>query len=157
MLRDRLNRKRQYPATIAGGARANATEGSEPRPSHRERRQQRQRPPRAATAPNNGSKRCDVQRGPPRGTRTRTDAGKPPCYRCGGKHAPRDCRFKRTPFVTRARSEVIWPECAARTERKAQLQVGMVLAENSRSKRTHWKVKRAVRQASTGKRTPYSL
>ena len=31
------------------------------------------------------------KRGPPRGTRARTDAGNPmetPCYRCGGKHAP---------------------------------------------------------------------
>ena len=37
------------------------------------------------------------KRGRPRGTRVRTDAGKPietPCYQCGGKHAPRDCRFK---------------------------------------------------------------
>ena len=37
------------------------------------------------------------KRGPPRGTRARTDAEKlteTPCYRCGGKHSPRDCRFK---------------------------------------------------------------
>ena len=37
------------------------TEGSEPRPSHRKRRQERQRPPRAVTAPDDGSKCYDVQ------------------------------------------------------------------------------------------------
>ena len=37
------------------------------------------------------------KRGPPRGIRARADTGKSmeiPCYRCGGRHAPRDCRFK---------------------------------------------------------------
>ena len=37
------------------------------------------------------------KRGPPRGTRARADTGKSmeiPCYRCGGTHSPRDCRFK---------------------------------------------------------------
>ena len=37
------------------------------------------------------------KRGPPRGTRTHADTGRSmetPCYRCGGRHAPRDCRFK---------------------------------------------------------------
>ena len=39
------------------------------------------------------------KRGPPRGTRARADTGRSmeiPCYRCGGRHAPRDCRFKDT-------------------------------------------------------------
>ena len=60
----------------------------------------------------------------------------------------------KTLFVTCVRSEVIWPECAAQRERKAQLQVGAVMAENSHSKRTHWKVKHTAHQASK-KRTLY--
>ena len=152
------NRKRQYPATIASGTRANAIEGSEPRPSHREHRQERQRPPRAATALDDGCKRCDVQKEDRREERehaqTQENRWKPLAIDAeGSTHL--EIVASKTPFVIRVRSEVIWPECAARRERKAQLQVGTVMAENSRSKRTHWKVKRAVRQASN-KRTPYS-
>ena len=36
------------------------------------------------------------KRGPSRGTRARADTGRSmetPCYRCGERHAPRDCRF----------------------------------------------------------------
>ena len=61
-----------------------------------------------------------------------------------------------TLFVTRVRSEGIWPECAAQRERKAQLQVGAAMAENSHSRRTHWKVKHTPQQVSK-KRTLYSL
>ena len=148
------NRKRQYPATTAGGARANATEGSEPRPSHRERRQERQRPPRAATAPDDGTKRCEDRREEREHAQTQESRWKPLAIDAeGSTHL--EIVASKTPFVTRVRSEVIWPECAAQRERKAQLQVGTVMAENSRSKRTHWKVKRAVRQTSN-KRTPYS-
>ena len=130
------NRKRQHPATIAGGARANPTEGSEPRPSHRKRRQERQRPPRAATAPDGCSKCCDVQ------TRTaeeelehaQTQESRWKSHAIGaegGTHL--ETVDSKMPFITRVRSEVIWPECAAQRERKAQLQVGVVMAENSRS------------------------
>ena len=37
------------------------------------------------------------KRRPPRGTRARVETGRSmeiACYRCGGRHAPRDCRFK---------------------------------------------------------------
>ena len=40
----------------------------------------------------------------------------------------------KTPFLTRVRSEVIWPECAARREHKAQLQVSTVMAVNQVSR-----------------------
>ena len=131
------SRKRQYPATITGGARA--TEGSEPRPSHRERRHERQgqrQPPMTAV------NAVTSKRGPPRGTRARTDAGKPmetPCYRCEGKHAPRDCRFKDA--VCHSCKKRGHPARVCRSKRT----VGMVMPENSRSRRTHLKVKRAVR------------
>ena len=91
------NRKRQYPAKIAGGARANATGGSEPRPSPKERRQERQRPPRAATAPYDGCKCCDVQKRTAErnaSTHRRRLSLVRSCKKRG--HLARVCRSKRT-------------------------------------------------------------
>ena len=91
--------------------------------------------------------------------REHAQAGKPmetPCYRCGGKHAPRDCRFKDAVCHSCKKRGHLARVCRSKRTQDTAADPGTVMAENSRSKRTHWKVKRAVRQASN-KRTPYSL
>ena len=76
-------------------------------PSHRERIQEPQRPPRAATAPDDGSKPSDVQ------TRTaERDASTHRRRKADGNPFTHPVDSK-TPFVTRVRSEIVWPECAA--------------------------------------------
>ena len=86
------NRKRQHPATIAGGAQAqNLAQAIESADKNAKDLQGQQHPPMTAV------NAVTSKRGPPRGTRSRADTGKSmeiSCYRCGGRHAPRDCRFK---------------------------------------------------------------